>query len=437
MIYYLVLVFFVLDYLRPGSYIPGLDILRLNAIIPACAILATLVRKTPVANRDYFADVNAKIMGTLLGLLIISIPFATVTLTAYTVAKNVFAYMLISWVLVRNVGDRGRLQGVFMMLAGVHVAIAALNPALFTNPDSRVGINSGAFLGDGNDYSLSVNICIPLLLFVMLESKRKVVKVGWAVALLSLCLAVVATKSRGGTLAFGAVMLYFWIGSQRKAFMAMMFVLVIGVVLALAPPMYFERMGQIADTQEGAAAGRIDAWKEGVKMAARNPLLGAGAGQFPLAYGASTMGPWMTAHSIYFLLLGELGVPGLAVLLTFIFANLAANRRMLVNVHKLPPAQALTAHNLLNCTSAALIAFATGGAFLSAAYYPHMYVLAAFLTSSRYAIRCELEALEHAEEERAPVVLPVKSSNNGSAISPEWVPPPRLYAHDESNRYSR
>ena len=122
----------------------------------------------------------------LLLLLAISTAFATVTLNAYTITKNVFAYILIYWVLIRQVGDLKRLRQVFLTLTFVHLAIAALNPRLFTNPDSRLGINSGAFLGDGNDFSLSVNICIPLCLFLMLESRRIFTKLLWIAALLAL-----------------------------------------------------------------------------------------------------------------------------------------------------------------------------------------------------------------------------------------------------------
>ena len=69
-------------------------------------------------------------------------------------------------------------------------------------------------------------------------------------------------------------------------------------------------------------------------MALDHPLLGVGAGHFPDGVRLADTGaldiPWQTAHSIYFLILGELGFPGLAVLLLFIVSNLVANRRLLV-----------------------------------------------------------------------------------------------------------
>ena len=428
MTYYFILLFFVLDYVRPGNLIPGFNILHLNAIVPAAAILGTLMSKTPVSNREFLEDMNSKLMGTFLGLLVVSTLLATVTMYAYDVTYAVFSYMLVYWVLARNVGDSRRLKGVLLTLIGVHLVIAALNPALFTDPDNRVGINSGAFLGDGNDFALSVNICIPLCLFLMMESKRKIAKVAYAGALLMLFFCVVATKSRGGTLALGAVLMYFWLKSNRKVLTASVFVLVVAATLAAAPRSYFVRMNSIADTQEGSAQGRIQAWQAGIRMALRSPLLGAGAGHFPMAYGSEKESRWMTAHSIYFLMLGELGFPGIAILLTLIFWNLAANRRALRALRELPPDQASSARNVLNCTSAALVAFATGGAFLSAAYYPHLYVLCGLMVAARHIARVQVEAHAHAgqglssADARLQALLPLRPGQ----ISPEWMPRPAL-----------
>ena len=54
----------------------------------------------------------------------------------------------------------------FGVLILVHVILAALTPEMFTDPEDRHYLASGTFLGDGNDYALSVNIAIPLSLFL-------------------------------------------------------------------------------------------------------------------------------------------------------------------------------------------------------------------------------------------------------------------------------
>jgi hypothetical protein len=139
-----------------------------------------------------------------------------------------------------------------------------------------------------------------------------------------------------------------------------------------APAGYFERMRTTADTEESSAQGRITAWKSGFGMALGNPLLGAGAGNFPVGFGRLNGGRWMTAHSIYFLLLGELGFPGLFLLIGLIWANLSANVSLQREVRRLDPERAARMANLLSCGSASMVGFAIAGAFLSAAYYPHL-----------------------------------------------------------------
>ena len=425
--YYAVLLFFLFDYLRPGNYIPGLDLLHLNAIVPAIAIFGTVLKKSPVSNSAFFAERSTKLMGALLAMLLVSTLLATVTLYAYDVTKAVLAYMLIYWVMVRQVGDIRRLKGVFMAMITVHLAIAALTPTLFTDPDNRVGINSGAFLGDGNDFALSVNICVPMCLFLFLESKRKIAKMWWGGTLLALVFCVVATKSRGGTLAFAVILFYMWKRSQRKVLTASLSIAVAFMVLITAPASYFARMDTITDTQEGSAQGRIQAWTAGTQMALRNPVLGVGAGHFPMAYGAASESRWMTAHSIYFLLLGELGFPGLLVLLALIFSNLAANRRALAELSGLPPEIASRYSNLLACSSASLLGFAVGGAFLSAAYYPHLYVLTGILVCARQAVRSEVTA--HADDksqQRVPEMQAAVRTVTPVGISTGWMPRPVL-----------
>lgn len=426
MIYYAFLLFFVLDYVRPGSYVPALDILRLNALVPLSVVMGTLFAKTKYSNQDFIAEPNAKIILGLFALILLSVVTAEVTMHAYTVMSIVFGYILIFWVISRQVDDVRKIKGVFKTLIFVHLVVAALNPVMFTDPDARHYVASGAFLGDGNDFALSVNIAIPFCLFLFFESRKWRYKALAAAALLLLVLCVVATKSRGGTLALACVGLYYWLKSERKVMTATMAGVVVVIVLASAPPMYFERMHSIADSQEGSAQGRILAWTAGVKMALANPVLGAGAGHFPITYGqfyrTRTDIPWQTAHSIYFLILGELGFPGLALLLTFILWNLVANRRVFRQLERGDPARIATTKNLVACLSASLIAFATGGAFLSAVYYPHMYVLAGLLAAGRRIARDQIEA-----DVRQPGDV-VQSTHNArlpprpAAISAEWTP---------------
>jgi probable O-glycosylation ligase (exosortase A-associated) len=436
MIYYAFLLFFVLEYVRPGNYVPGLDVLHLNSLVPLTVVAGTLWGKTRVSNQDFFADPNAKIILGLYSLIVLSVATATVTMHAYKVMNDVLGYVIIFWIIIRQVDDVRKIKGVFVTLIVVHLMVAALNPVMFTQPDARHYIGSGAFLGDGNDFALSVNLAIPFCLFLLFESRKWYTKPVVGACLLLLVLCVIATKSRGGTIGLACVGFYYWMRSNRKGMMAAIAVVLLGIVLVSAPPAYFERMQHIADTEEGSAQGRILAWTAGAKMALKNPLLGAGAGHFPITYGqfyrTRTDIPWQTAHSIYFLVLGELGVPGITFLLAFIFWNLSANRKALRELAGRSDALAAKHRNLIVCLSASVIAFATCGAFLSATYYPHMYILAGLMSSARRVVREQSAAAVAIEAGQAPRPAVAAALRLGSGrISPDWRPRRSVEAQPE------
>ncbi|MGH9348999.1 MAG: O-antigen ligase family protein, partial [Vicinamibacterales bacterium] len=148
---------------------------------------------------------------------------------------------------------------------------------------------------------------------------------------------------------------------------------------------------------DGSAQGRLEAWEASMRMAASNPLLGVGAGQFPGNFvrfarpAGGNYGRWMTAHSIYFLILGELGLPGLGLLIGFIVSNIMANRRVAREVRKLGAGEAMEVR-LLQSMSASVLAYAIAGAFLSATYYPHMFVVGGLTVAARRIARLESRA---------------------------------------------
>jgi probable O-glycosylation ligase (exosortase A-associated) len=396
MIYGGFLLFLVLEYVRPGSYIPALNLIRLNSVVPLGVIAGTFLTARGAPTRELVTEANTKLIVSFLALIVFSALTADVTLYVYNTFVTVFGYVLVYWVIARQIDDVRKIKGVFATLVLIHLALALLTPQMFTDPDARHYLASGTFLGDGNDYALSVNIAIPFCLFLMGDAPTKRHKLFYGSLLLILVLCVVATKSRGGTLALAAVGFYYWLKSNRKVLSSVLVVITVMLVLAYAPQSYFERMGTISSHQDGSSQGRLIAWKAGTQMALDHPLSGVGAGHFPVKFGAEykpkdMQMPWLTAHSIYFLVLGELGLPGIAVLILFFSMNFAANRRLHRDLLKRGSSTAVRHAHLLASLSASLLAYAVAGAFLSAAYYPHMFILGGLLVSGRRAARLALQ----------------------------------------------
>jgi len=391
MSYVALVMFFVVEYVRPASYVPALAVLKLNSLVPLSAFCGTLLSGTAAAAKDWvLSDSNTRVVFGLLGLVSLSVLTSDVQMFAWDRFTAILGFAIIYWVLVSELTSVARIQGIFVALVMVHVVVAALNPVLFTNPDQRNYIASGSFLGDGNDFALSLGIVLPLCLFLFLNAKVWL-RPFYMIALLVLVACIVLSQSRGGTLGLGAMGIYYWLKSPKKAQTGAMALVVVILIATLAPSAYFTRMQMIGDTQEGSASGRIMAWGVATQMAIDNPFLGVGAGHFPTKFANEYkppryIGPGMTAHSVYFLALGELGVPGLAIVLYFILSNLAANRRLAIEVRKRHGPKAIELQ-LLASNSAAVIAFAVAGAFLSALYYPHLYVIAGLQAAVRSVVR--------------------------------------------------
>ncbi len=394
MVYYGLCLFLFLEYARPAFYFPALMPLHLNSIVPTVVAIKSLLADGRPSNSDLFGETTTRLVFSFLGLIALSVVVSDVQEKAWAVFTAVLGYSLIYAGLAKQLTDIKQIKGIFKVMLFVHVVTCAMNPEIFGSSD-RLYLQGAPFLGDGNDFALSVNVVIPLGLFLFFDGKGFVGKVACGAVLLLFLFGIVATQSRGGTLALGAVAIYYWCKSDRKGVMAAIAAVAVVGVMALAPPQYFERMNDVANTEEGSAAGRIAAWTASTQMALSYPLFGVGAGQFAAEYGARFKVPSQTAHSIYFLVLGELGFPGLIVLIAMIVSNLVANRGVTRELRRRVSSESQRHARLLAALSASLIAYVVAGAFLSATYYPHMYIILGLLVASR---RLALQANESEAE---------------------------------------
>ena len=147
--------------------------------------------------------------------------------------------------------------------------------------------------------------------------------------------------------------------------------------------------------------GRIIAWKSGVRMAKKYPVTGVGSGHFPVALGTEFRPPefgdenlpWLTAHSMYFLVIGELGLPGIICLLAILIGNYRRLGKLWERARRSSVSNSKEFEQLFLMLSGSLVAFCIGGAFLSVAYYPHIFVLSGLIVAATLIFeRTEMDA---------------------------------------------
>jgi O-antigen ligase len=394
---WLLLCIFV-EYARPASFFPFLNIPSLYSILPLLLFVVSLFAPGLRSAKDALSDKQAKWIFGLLGVVFVS--FIIFRAYAIDVFTSVLGYVLLLTVIARVCTTWKRIRGVIKMLIFAHVFLLAMNPQVLLDPSIRQYIKGATFLGDGNDFGLSICLLFPLGIWLAQTSPSKFGKLLNYATLLLLLYAIVASQSRGATLGIGAMFFFLWLFSKHKAVGAVAMVIVAVGVIALAPSAYSSRMSTLASPTDGSAQGRIDAWKAGIGMGANNPLIGVGAGHFGPRWGK-------TAHSTYVLAFGELGLPGFICVLAIVIGNTRSTislRKRIVAAHppaaepekavkssavrktKEPPRAETREEWIVRAlmySAAAMIGFGVAGAFLSATYYPHLYVLTGIMIATR------------------------------------------------------
>jgi putative inorganic carbon (hco3(-)) transporter len=405
-LYWWLLLALFFEYARPASYFKPLGLIPLNSMIPMSLLVVSMFAKGLRPWNRLFADSYAKWPFIFLGFIMLSATWATVFSYTNTIFQRSLGYFFLFIMIARICTTRQRVRGVFFILIVSHLFLLAMNPAVVLNPTERHYIVGATFLGDGNDYSMSVCILLGFAVEMAYAQTSKLKKtLYWSLVGL-LVLAIIGTQSRGATLGMVAVFGYMWWRSPRKAAGVIAIVLAGVGVLLYAPDVYFERMSTLsAPSQDSSAEGRLHAWRAGTKMALDN-VLGVGAGNFPNnfpKYRASDAPVrWMTAHSMYFLILGELGFLGLLLLFKLVFGNFRSNVRLRKRLLQQDPERFAIDARSLDLFNAGIVGLAVAGAFLSVTYYPHIFVLAGLAIALRRVIAEEAGLVDEAAAVRRP-----------------------------------
>ena len=389
-LYWWLLLALFFEYARPSYQFTFLLPLRLNTLIPMGLFVVSLFAGGQRPWKEITSDRMWVWPFVFVTFVIVSMSWANVKTYTYNTFMLILGYLILYVLVIRICTTLKRLYGVFLTLILAHMFLILYNPLVVTDPYTRHYITGATFLGDGNDFACSLVVLIPLALEMMLQEKGKLWKIIYGGLLALVMLAIVGTQSRGATLGMIMVFAYLWWRSPNKARgVVAIFVAALGV-LAYAPDVYFKRMSTLKNPeQESSAEARLQAWRAGARMAADHAL-GVGAGNFPNNFPKyrSSNAPvrWMTAHSMYFLALGELGVLGLLLVLNFIFGNVLATgklRSRLVKQTTGPPEKTAASVRLLNMVSASALGLSVSGAFLSVTYYPHLFMVTAICLCAR------------------------------------------------------
>ena len=366
--------FIIIDYGRPQ------DILPIGFLRPA--MLVSIILIIYIIKEGCFKRYSSKQIRYILYfivLLAIYIPFARNNFYAWRTTKSMVLYLPFILSVIATVTSVDRLKRLILVLICLMIYVAGYALA-------HGGVGSGNYFSDENDLSLYINMYLPFCLFLLLYEKRIIMKLFYLTAGIVGLSSIVISFSRGGFVGLLGVGLVVWLVSPRKIPSLVIILLICGAFYLSAGSAYLNEMETIGNTGDSTASVRIESWKAGWRMFIDNPL-GVGGNNYQVRF-SEYQGDFFkrsmwgrVAHSLWFTLISELGIPGLLIY----FSLLLTNIKDLFFLRQLKPeidddVQYLRVFSF-SCL-ASLAGYFASATFISVLYYAHYWYLMAIIVSA-------------------------------------------------------
>lgn len=270
------------------------------------------------------------------------------------------------WLMAIAMGYYGVKGGIFTLVTGGSFIV--LGPEF-------------SMIRDRNHLAVAMLVAIPLMNYLRLNSRHHVVRLGLIGAMGSTLFAVVGSQSRGALVALVATGFVFWLRSRGKILSSVAIVAAIAAAVTFMPGTWAERMNTIRDYEaDGSAMGRLQIWGIAFGFARMRPLVGSGFRGFYSQAVVDRYFPGVqarAAHSIWFEVLGEHGFPTFAVWLAMLVGGILYTLRI-ARLAKDDPGLKW-AYDLARMTQVSIVAYCSGGSFLSLAYWDLFWTLMALI----------------------------------------------------------
>ena len=279
---------------------------------------------------------------------------------------------------------------VFIWVVVLSLAFYGIKGGLFTISKGgvyRVQGPHGTFIGGNNELALALVMTIPLMRYLYLQEKVKLIKLGLAAGMFLTTIAAFGSQSRGALVALIVTGGIFWLKSRKKIGTAVFIVVAASVALSIMPDAWFERMQTIQSYEDDKSAqGRINQWYKAINMA--NDRVTGGGFE---AWGRATCQRYAPdptncrdVHSIYFEVLGEHGYIGLAFFLGLLGLTWLKCGSIIRRTRSDPGLR--WARDLAAMIQVSMVAYMSAGAFLGLAYFDYIYHLFAVVVVTSHLV---------------------------------------------------
>ncbi|GBD44243.1 hypothetical protein HRbin40_01728 [bacterium HR40] len=245
-----------------------------------------------------------------------------------------------------------------------------------------------SWITDNNAIAVALVMVIPLLLYFAETASRRLSRLAFLAAAGLTAVAVLGTHSRGGLLTLAVCGFLLWLRTDLRLLTGPSILACLGLAIAFMPEEWLARMETIGQYEQDASANmRFAAWSWGLQVVAERPVLGGGFMVYTLngiEHARGTLN-YLNAHSIYFEVLAEHGWPGLALFLALLVGGILTARRIVRDSRGVP--ELGWAERFGALVQVSFVAFATGGALLTLAFYDLFYYLVLLTALARIEVR--------------------------------------------------
>ena len=366
---------------RPADWVPAIGIVR-PGLIAAIWGAASLLRseRRPIPRPAWY-------MIALILLMAINVPLARNNYLAFWGFVN-FTVLVVGYVIPLATLPRTQRAARVLVTAYVLLHIpTALHSIVFS------GTGSGGWMGDENDVALALNVALGMGYYV-LPIQRSV----WMRLLVLLAMGldvagVVTSNSRGGFVGLAALGSYLILAGPRRGRIISAILASAALMAVLAPPEYWREIKSIQTANEVGDTGekRIYFWGMAWRMFLDHPITGVGTGNFGIRaadyedkWRAETTGHHVwgrAAHSLYYTLLAEQGIVGVALFGAMLVWAGRAFWRLRGAAVRSRRKRALETYAMAASIMAGIVALLATGAFLSVIYYPVIWILVGLLAA--------------------------------------------------------
>jgi probable O-glycosylation ligase (exosortase A-associated) len=260
------------------------------------------------------------------------------------------------WIIVISLGYFGVKGGLFTLRSGGGYVV--IGP-----PNSMIS--------DRNQLATALLVSLPLMNYLRLQSRHRIVRHGLVFAMVTTLFSVVGSQSRGALVGLVATAAVLWTRSRGKIASGMAIAVVVIAAIAFMPETWTERMHTIQDYQADASAmGRVNIWWASFHIARIRPLLGGGFRAMYIQEIVNQAMPGVlarAAHSIWFEVLGEHGFVVFAIWLGMLITGGIYTLRIARAARGRPELR--WAYDLARMTQVATVAYMSAGSFVSLGYW--------------------------------------------------------------------